>query len=228
MKLKILDLGFYEYEKSLNIQYKILESVQSGDDDTLILVEHPKVITMGRHANPSNMLIPPEKIQALGYSVENIERGGDATYHGPGQLVGYPIFNIKKNHNHSIKRFVSNLEEVFIQYLNDFHHIEGRRDPCNSGVFVNNSKITAIGLAVKKGVTFHGFAFNVNTILEDYNVIVPCGLTDKGVTSLKKELRKSQEFKSVKSNISEVIKKIYGYEEIIKLDAEKYKGDIII
>lgn len=225
MDLNILDLGFCEYNKALKIQHEILKEVQSGDDDTLILVEHPKVITMGRHANPSNMLMPPEKLELLGYSFENIERGGDATYHGPGQLVGYPIFNIKEHHNHSIKKFVKNLEEVFIQYLDKYHNLEGRRDSCNSGVFIENSKITAIGLAVKKGVTLHGFAFNVNTRLEDYDVIVPCGLADKGVTSLKKELKKEQDFQLVKSNILEVIKNIYGYDQLVYLSTKNYKGE---
>lgn len=216
MNLRVLDLGMCEYEKAHELQKKILNQVYEGADDTLLLVEHPKVITMGRNAKDDNMLFSQGYIKSLGYDLAYIERGGDATYHGPGQLVGYPIFNIKKNHGRSIRRFVETLETIFIDYLDSYQQIKGRRDDCNSGVFVGNAKITALGLAVKRGITMHGFAFNVNTKLEDYNVIVPCGLTDKGVTSLEKELGSLQNMNLVKEDIITLFLKHYHYEDIIK------------
>ncbi len=216
MNLKILDLGICDYEKAHILQKEILNKVYEGEDDTLILVEHPKVITMGRNANDGNMLFSEDYIKSLGYELAYIERGGDATYHGPGQLVGYPIFNIKKNHGRSIRRFVDTLEEIFIDYLGEYQGLLGRRDDSNSGVFVGNSKITALGLAVKRGITMHGFAFNVNTALEDYQVIVPCGLTDKGVTSLEKELGATQDMAAVKEAIITLFAKHYKFDTIIR------------
>lgn len=214
MNLKVLDLGICDYKKAHALQKEILEQVYSGEDDTLILVEHPKVITMGRNANEGNMLFSEDYIKSMGYDLAYIERGGDATYHGPGQLVGYPIFNIKKNHGRSIRRFVETLEEIFIDYLKEEQDIEGRRDDSNSGVFIGNSKVTALGLAVKKGITMHGFAFNVNTNLNDYGVIVPCGLTDKGVTSLEKELGSSVDMAAVKEAITALFAKHYKFETV--------------
>jgi len=217
MNLKVLDLGMCDYEKAHALQKEILEQVYNGEDDTLILVEHPKVITMGRNANEGNMLFSEDYIKSMGYDLAYIERGGDATYHGPGQLVGYPIFNIKKNHGRSIRRFVETLEEIFIDYLKEHQNIEGRRDDSNSGVFIGNSKVTALGLAVKKGITMHGFAFNVNTNLNDYGVIVPCGLTDKGVTSLEKELGSLIDMTAVKEAITALFAKHYKFETVLKV-----------
>lgn len=217
MNLRVLDIGLEDYEKAHALQKEILQEVYEGQDDTLILVEHPKVITMGRNANDGNVLFSTDHIQSLGYDLAYIERGGDATYHGPGQLVGYPIFNIKRNHGRSIKKFVANLEEIFIDYLMSEHQIKGRRDASNAGVFIGNEKITAIGLAVKMGITMHGFAFNVNTNLEDYQVIVPCGLTDKGITSLKKECTIRQDMTHVKEVIAMLFAKHYKFESITKV-----------
>lgn len=217
MHLKILDIGLCNYEEAYQLQKEILDKVYDGEDDTLILVEHPKVITMGRNANDGNMLFSEDYIKSLGYKVAYIERGGDATYHGPGQLVGYPIFNIKKNHGRSIRRFVERLEDIFIDYLDTEKQLLGRRDDSNSGVFIGDSKITALGLAVKRGITMHGFAFNVNTTLEDYQVIVPCGLTDKGITSLEKELGSKQDMGNVKDAIVNLFAKHYNYETVTKV-----------
>lgn len=218
MNLRILDIGVCDYEKAHQLQKDLLNEVYEGLDDTLILVEHPKVITMGRNANDTNMLFSEDYIKSLGYDLAYIERGGDATYHGPGQLVGYPIFNLKKNHNRSIRQFVNTLEEIFIDYLGEEHGLTARRDDCNSGVFIKDSKITALGLAVKKGIVMHGFAFNVNTNLEDYGVIVPCGLTDKGVTSLKNELGIEQDMECVKEAIAKLFAKHYKYETVLKVN----------
>jgi lipoyl(octanoyl) transferase len=212
MKLKIMDLGTLSHEKAHDIQYEVLKGVQEGDDDTLILVEHPKVITLGRNAKAENILFTEEYITSMGYDFRRIERGGDVTYHGPGQIVGYTLFNLKKNHGGSIRVFVEMLEQSFIDYLSEFHGIEARRDEINSGVFVGDSKITAVGLSVKRGVTMHGFAFNVNTDLQDYSVIVPCGLADRGVTSLEKELGRKLDIEEVKRDLAGVIARTYKFD----------------
>lgn len=213
MKLNIVDLGLCPYEKAYAYQLKTLAEVQQGGEDTLILVEHPKVITLGRNSNENNMLVPEETMRGLGYDVQHIERGGDATYHGPGQLVGYTIFNIKKNHPAGIRVFVENLERVFITVLKEQYGIEGTRDPINSGVFIGENKITAVGLAVKQGVTLHGFAFNVNTHLPDYQVIVPCGLVNRGVTTLEQLTKNPQNFEKVKGEVGKQVALTYGYDE---------------
>lgn len=213
MKMDVLDLGLCPYKEALKVQYKLVEQVQKEMiNDTLILVEHPPVVTMGRNASEGNLLLPEGLMKEKGIALEYIERGGDATYHGPGQLVGYPIFNLKKNHGRSIRKFVENLEEVFIRMLRQEYNIQAGRHECNAGVWLGEEKIVAIGLAVKRGVTMHGFALNVNTQLEHFNVIVPCGLQDKSVTSLEKLLGKKQDMEQAKKHVLKYFKEVYQYE----------------
>ena len=186
MNLNAITLGRCEYDKALKIQYDILEKRQNGDiEDTLILVEHPPVITMGRRAVPSNVIVSKEFLQDKGIETIKTNRGGDVTYHGPGQIVGYTIVNLKENRL-GIKEFVAGLEEVFIGLLKEQFDIKAKHDPTNIGVWVADKKITAMGLAVKRGVTMHGFALNVNTNLDHFQYIIPCGIQDKGVTSIQK------------------------------------------
>jgi len=213
MKMDILDLGICEYKKALEIQYDLVAKVQNGEiNDTLILVEHPPVVTMGRNAEEGNLLLPEALMKEKGIALEYINRGGDATYHGPGQLVGYPIFNLKKNHERSIRKFVNNLEEVFVRVLTEKYGINASRHECNAGVWLEEEKLVAIGLAVKKGVTMHGFAFNLNTILDHFSVIVPCGLPDKGVTSVERVLGEKQDMELAKEYIVQYFKEVYKYE----------------
>lgn len=152
MKLAILDLGHFEYGAALAVQQETLAAVQAGQaPDTLILVEHPAVITLGRNAQPENLLLTEEALARRGIALKQTDRGGDVTYHGPGQLVGYPIFNIKARHGASIRTFVENLETVFIDLLREQWQLPAGRSSCNSGVFIGNDKILAIGLSVKRG-----------------------------------------------------------------------------
>lgn len=186
VQLNVLILGKCEYEEALKIQYEILEKRQQNKiNDTLILVEHPPVITLGRNAVKENVKASKTYLDEHGISVQNISRGGDVTYHGYGQVVGYPIVNLKSK-GVGIRVFVKNLEEVFIRMLKDIHGVEAGRDEEHTGVWVNDNKIVAIGLAVKRSVTMHGFAYNVNTNLNHFDLIVPCGIRDKGVISLQK------------------------------------------
>lgn len=213
MKLAILDLGHFEYGAALAVQQETLAAVQAGQaPDTLILVEHPTVITLGRNAQPENLLLTEEALARRGIALKQTDRGGDVTYHGPGQLVGYPIFNIKARHGASIRTFVENLETVFIDLLREQWQLPAGRSSCNSGVFIGNDKILAIGLSVKRGVTMHGFAFNVTTDLSHYGAIVPCGLTDKGVTSLEAQTGRAIPLAEIKPLVAEGFRKQFGFE----------------
>lgn len=215
MKLNVLYLGKCDYKVALDIQYRILEKVQNEEmDDTLILVEHPPVITLGRNATESNVLFSEEELQNNGIGLYNINRGGDVTYHGPGQLVGYPIFHLKKNHGRSIRVFIENLENVFIKFIHDMYEISVGRHECNAGVWYGEEKVVALGLAVKKGVTMHGFAFNLNTILDHFNYIVPCGLAEMGVTSIEKIKGHTVDFEKAVSELGKYYKDVFQFDEI--------------
>lgn len=218
MNLNILYLGKCDYKVALDKQYELLEKVQNGEmDDTLILVEHPPVITLGRNAIEGNVLLTKAELKEKGVGLYNINRGGDVTYHGPGQLVGYPIFNLKKNHGRSIRIFIENLEQVFIDFIKDMYSIEVGRHECNAGVWYGEEKVVALGLAVKKGVTMHGFAFNLNTILEHFNLIVPCGLSEMGVTSISKITGSVIDFELAAMEIGKYFANRYGFSKVTYL-----------
>ncbi len=154
--------------------------------DTLLLLEHPPTITVGKSGKLENILASPEELAQKGVSLVFIDRGGDVTYHGPGQLVGYPIFDLR-GWGKDIHRYIHNLEEAIIRTLKDFA-IESGRDKNHPGVWVDNQEIAAIGLRLKKWVTMHGFALNVNTDLEHFSLIYPCGFTDRTATSISRRL----------------------------------------
>jgi lipoyl(octanoyl) transferase len=215
MKLTAIDCGVMPYDEAHTLQLKVLERVQNGDcEDVLLLVEHPPVITKGRNANDQNILFSDDYLKDQGIEIREIERGGDATYHGPGQLVGYPIFDLKARHGRSIRHFVENLESVFINVLWKHYSIQAQRNDVNAGVWIEDAKIVAIGLAVKRGVTYHGFAFNVSTDLEHYQYIVPCGLVGKRVTKLDEHYLGFTNMVEVKHQVVEEFKKCYGFDEM--------------
>jgi lipoyl(octanoyl) transferase len=157
-----------------------------------------------------------EYLKNIGIDVVKINRGGDVTYHGNGQIVGYPIINIMER-KMGVKEFVAVLEETFIQLLKDKYNIEAGRYPEYTGVWIGNSKITAIGLAVKRGVTMHGFAFNVNTNLEHFKLIVPCGITDKGVTSIEKLTGEKADIENINKMVLEYFCKTFQYDNCEEL-----------
>ena len=212
MKLNVLDLGIMDYEEAFSLQEKLLNDVQNGSEDQLILLEHPKVITLGINADLTNILMPTENLQKLGYQIIQTRRGSDVTYHGPGQPVGYTIFNIKKTHVINVKKYVFQLEQLFIDLLRNQYQINADRDPINSGVFVGNSKILALGLSVKKGVTMHGFALNVNTNLTDFDVIVPCGLKTRTVTSIKTQINAEIDMNTLKKQVINAFYETFNFE----------------
>jgi len=214
MKLKVLFIGRCEYRRALELQYELLEKRQRGEiEDTLIIVEHPPVITLGNQAEKTNIIASQEFLNKQGIDLVQTNRGGDVTYHGIGQIVGYPIVDIK-NSKIGIRNFVRGLEEIFIQILKDCFNIDSERNCQHTGVWIGNEKILAIGLAVKRGVTMHGFAFNVNTNLEDFKYIVPCGITDKGVTSIEKLTGKAFDIDEMKKLVVEYFLKVFNFDEV--------------
>ena len=208
-KIKIVDLGLIDYEETLLIQERLLRLRQEDrTDDTLLLLEHEPVITIGKRGNQGNILAPKEFLAKQGVKVCSIGRGGDVTYHGPGQIVGYPIMRFL-NHVPGIKELIRALEEVFIQLLNKYYHIAAGPIPEYPGVWVGNDKITAIGLSIHSGVTMHGFAFNVNTDLTAFQWILSCGITGKGVTSIKKLTGKKQDIAIVKKQVVQCFGEVF-------------------
>ena len=195
MNINVINLGELDYGIALNIQEKLLAARQKDEiEDTLLLVEHPSTLTLGVRGKFSNILVTSDVLKSKNIDIYEVNRGGDVTYHGPGQIVGYPIINLS-NYGRDIKKFIWNIEEVFIRLLQkEFDIIAQREDKKYTGVWIGDKKITAIGIAVKHWVTMHGFAFNVNTDLEHFNLITPCGLIDKGVTSLQELTGTKQDF----------------------------------
>ncbi|MEX2444644.1 MAG: lipoyl(octanoyl) transferase LipB [Alkalispirochaeta sp.] len=209
--LAIRDLGMMDYRTALDLQHSLVAARQQDEiPDTLLLVEHPPVITMGKSGVSEHVLASPEVLSAAGATVERIERGGEATYHGPGQLVGYPILDLRA-HLRSVQKFVNLLEEVFIRYLAQEFSISAYRDEEHRGVWVDDEKITAVGIAVQQRVTFHGFAFNVNTDLRHYDWIIPCGITDRGQTSLERLTGRTHNMSTVKEGVSRTFAELFGY-----------------
>jgi lipoyl(octanoyl) transferase len=200
------------YGEALDLQYRLVEDRREERiGDTLILVEHPPVITMGRKAEDSDILVPQSVLQAEGAEVHRITRGGEATYHGPGQIVGYTIINLY-NHQRKLRLFVERMEEVFIRLLGSYYGIHAGRDDVHRGVWVGDRKITAIGIAVTRAITLHGFAFNVAPNLAHFGWIIPCGIRDKGVTSLEELLGEKPDVETVKSQVVDTFCEVYGYE----------------
>jgi lipoyl(octanoyl) transferase len=212
LPLTVLDIGRTGYQAALDMQFDLVAKRQKEEiSDTLILVEHPPVITMGKSASPSDILATPDELARMGVEVFRVNRGGEVTYHGPGQIVGYLIINLY-NHQRKLKTFVENLEEVFIRLLRAEYGIEARHDDEHRGVWVGDEKITAIGLAVKQSVTMHGFAFNVNTNLDHFRWIVPCGIHDRGQTSMKELLGTETAMDTVKGQLVRHFCEMYAYE----------------
>jgi lipoyl(octanoyl) transferase len=219
--LNLLYLGKCEYEKALDIQFRLLTKRQQGKiDDTLILVEHPAVITLGKSASEKHVVASEKELSRQGIQRFETNRGGDVTYHGEGQIVGYPIVNLIEN-KIKVRSFVEKMEEVFVNILKDFD-LQAQGSSKDIGVWVGNEKITAIGLAVKKGVTMHGFAFNVNTNLEHFQYIIPCGIQDKGVTTLEKLTGETQDFSRMKERVAEEFINVYGYQSVRKMTLEEF------
>lgn len=189
--ISVVQLGRVDYATALKLQQTLVNLRKAGQvTDTLLLLEHPPVITLGRNARRANVLASDEQLSRAGVQLFECDRGGDVTYHGPGQLVGYPIFDLRRfNPRLGAVNFVRKLEEVLIRTCADFgiatHRVKGM-----TGVWTlrDEAKIAAIGVHISRGVTSHGFALNVSTELDHFTLIVPCGISDKPVTSMDRAL----------------------------------------
>ncbi len=224
------DLGLMEYqaaweyqEKLLqaNVQQKAMVSAGAGDEKPttqhyLLFVEHPPVYTLGKNGNKSNVLLDDEQLKENGISFFNTNRGGDITFHGPHQIVGYPILDLERFYT-DIGKYLRNLEEIIILTMADYG-IAGERSKGETGVWIDahvpgkERKICAIGVRCSRWVTMHGFAFNVNTDLSYFNHIIPCGINNKQVTSLQQELGKTLPMDEVKEKVKRNFEKVFGAE----------------
>jgi len=210
----IIDLGLMDYEKAWNLQHQLWSKrVEEGLPDLLLILEHPHVITLGRRGNRTHLKASSEILEAMKIPIFHVERGGDITYHGPGQMVAYPILDLK-DYGYRLIRLVDQLEEVILHVLRDFG-IEGGKDLSNRGVWAKGNKIASIGVAIKRWVSFHGFALNYETDLKYFDLIDPCGLVGEKMTSMAKILGKAISRKEVAERI------IFHFREVFKKEWEE-------
>lgn len=215
------DLGMIDYNQAWDLQKEIFDLRHRNEiNDTLFLLEHPHTYTLGKVAEKENLISTKEQLQELGISVYEIDRGGDITYHGPGQIVGYPIINLSdwKEDTHEYLRA---LEEVIIKTCSEYG-LSTNRNPKYTGVWLGERKIAAIGIKVSRWITMHGFAFNVNTDLNYFGGIIPCGIKDKDVTSLQRELGKEIKLSEVKEKLVKNFQNVFGYTKYIVKEKSSY------
>ncbi len=208
--LRVMDLGRLDYEAALAVQERILEAkTREAANDCLILVEHPHVITTGRREARAHILDPGD------VPVHATSRGGNVTYHGPGQLVAYPIIDLKSKLRRAVHRYLDGLEQVIIDVLGSFG-LEGVRRPPFTGVWIGDRKVCAIGVAVRRGVTYHGAALNVAPDLSYFRRIIPCGLGWAQVTSMKREAGSPVAMEGVKTLLVQGFCRRFGYDGLVR------------
>jgi lipoyl(octanoyl) transferase len=216
MILNLLNLGRVPYADGLELQQQLVDAVFAGRiGNTLVLLEHPPVLTLGRNASRANILASDEFLAYRGVEVHEINRGGDVTYHGPGQLVGYPIFDLRSfTPRLGAVEFVRRIEEALIRACGDFG-VPATRVPGRTGVWslaggdILEKKICAIGIHIARGITSHGFAFNVSPDLRDFDLIVPCGIADRAVTSLELEADPQPSMEAVRNSVARQFGRIF-------------------
>jgi len=214
-RLDVRRLGLVPYGDALALQRSLVEDRRAGRiPDTLLLVEHPHVLTLGVRGDGgrSHILATPEALAARGVDVHETGRGGDITYHGAGQIVGYPILDLKPDRC-DVHRYVRDLEEVLIRTAADYG-IQAERVTGLTGVWVGREKLAAIGVRIARWITSHGFAFNVTTDLDYFNLIVPCGIADRGVTSLARVLGRQVELAEVQDRVVEHFANVFNLNEL--------------
>ena len=212
-KLVYCNLGLIDYKNAWNLQKSIHQlRIENKIDDILFLLEHPHTYTLGKTADKENLVGDEKYLRENNISVYDIDRGGDITYHGPGQIVGYPIINLT-NWQLDTHKYLRAIEEVIIKVCSEYGLI-GSRVEKYTGVWIEDRKICAIGIKVSRWITMHGFAFNINTDLKLFNGIIPCGITDKDVTSLNRELKKKIQINEVKEKIIHHFSSVFNYEQI--------------
>ncbi|MFN2354689.1 MAG: lipoyl(octanoyl) transferase LipB [Desulfopila sp.] len=213
MAIRITDLGSMEYAQAHALQLRCVENMLQKEDDCdqVLMVEHPPVYTLGRCGRIDGILRSREEICAAGIDIIQTERGGDITYHGPGQLVVYPIINLRRR-SLSVTVFVAMLEEIMLQSAGVWG-VRAARDERNRGIWVGDNKIGSIGIRIRHGISFHGLALNVSLSLEPFTWIQPCGLTGVGVSSLEQECGTTVPMTTVKQDMRKRIYAFLGDEE---------------
>ncbi len=228
--VSILNLGTVPYGEALDLQHRLVAARKKGQvPDLLLLLEHPPVFTLGRNAREEHILASREYLDQLGIQVFRVERGGDVTYHGPRQLVGYPILDLR-DFRMDVGWYVHSLEEMLIRTVGAFGltarrvgEVDGKRDPKYVGVWVDNpspeplvrriqpdAKLAQIGARIESWITYHGFALNVDPIMQHFQLIVPCGITDKPVTSMALALGKPVEMREVRRELVRKFEEVFG------------------
>jgi lipoyl(octanoyl) transferase len=221
MVVSLVHLGRVEYAAALAVQQKVCAlRQQERIGDVLLLVEHPPVLTLGRNAHREHVVASDESLARRGISLFETNRGGDVTYHGPGQLVGYPILNLRGfTPSLGIVEYLRKLEEVLIRACADYGVLT-QRSPGRAGVWtlpggaIAEKKIAALGVHVARGVTTHGFALNVTTDLDDFALIVPCGIRDRGVTSLEAEVDRPPSLDQVANSVARHFARVFAYQVV--------------
>ena len=216
-----IDLNLLEYKRALDLQIQTLQSKidQTMLRDRIFFVEHLPVFTLGKRGGKENLSVSKNFLNDKGIDVVQTDRGGNITYHGPGQAVMYPIVDLEKN-KIRVKDFVHGLEEIMKQTAADFD-IDANRDKRNHGIWVKNSKIGSVGISIKKGISFHGLAMNINPDLEPFSWINPCGLANISITSIEKEietsgLKKNEvSMKQIKNAFIKYFSSVFNYSIII-------------
>ena len=215
----LLRPGLVAYQDALALQQHIADDVRAGGDDTLILLEHPPTYTLGVRGKQGNLLLSLDAFRARGAEVVRTDRGGDVTFHGPGQIVGYPIVNLRTR-DIGPATYVRSIEQVIIDALARFdiaaHRVEGR-----PGVWTRGEKIAAIGVRVSRGVTTHGFALNVSTDLSYFDHIIPCGITDATVTSMQRILGTAPVMRDVEDALATAFADVFD----VLIDQHRSHGD---
>lgn len=204
----LLKTGVLDYQEAWDLQRSLHHVRVAGEiPDTFVLTEHPHTYTIGKAGGEENLRAEESLLSRQGITVYRIDRGGNITYHGPGQIVGYPILDLH-DHYLDVHRFLRDLEEVIIRTLHDYEIDAGRAEGL-TGVWVRGAKVAAIGIKVSRWVTMHGFAFNVNTDLKYFGNIVPCGITNKPVTSMQQLLGRRLNYAEVQEHIVEHFSEIF-------------------
>ena len=205
---RTIDLGVVDYDRAFALQKGHVERLyREKGDEVLIFVEHPHVITVGRNATGNAIVADKRLIEARGAKVVTTDRGGDVTYHGPGQIVGYPILRLESGRR-DIRQYVHDLEQVLIDTIADFG-VMGERHPVHRGVWIGDRKIASLGIRISRWVTSHGFALNVATDLSYFSLMNPCGIEGCTMTSLQRELGQDVDPGDVREGITENFGRIF-------------------
>lgn len=209
--LDIFDLGIMDYEEACKIQLdKFSQRQRKEINDTLLILEHPPVITLGTSADSANIIASDKELASENIKVINTNRGGDVTFHNPGQIIGYLIIDLR-DHGQDVKLLVWRIENFIIRMLVEEYDIKSTRIEGLRGVWVNDSKIAALGISIKRWITMHGFAINADNDLGGFNHIIPCGIKDKKITSIKELSKKPVDRDNLKKQVAFYFAEEFGY-----------------